>query len=74
MNVVHQGRGGYIEIDGCQYPIELLQGGHFCILFPNKQRHRNSQQHLDALAAFARAQQPAWSVENRSKLVETPPK
>ncbi len=69
MKIVHQGRGGYIEIDGSRYQIEHVQDGHFSILFPGGLRHRKLQLHLNMLAAFAHDQQPEWYVENRSRLV-----
>lgn len=68
MNLVHQGRGGYLEIDGYRYPITLEQGGHFCIVFPAGHRHNKLQAHLDALTAMAANKQPCWYLENRSKL------
>lgn len=32
--IVHQGRGGYIEIAGRQYPIEHIEAGRFVIHIP----------------------------------------
>jgi hypothetical protein len=62
MRIVHQGRGGYIELDGCRYAIEHIQAGHFCIHFHNslfQKRH----EHLAQLTEFAQAQEPKWYVE-----------
>lgn len=67
VNVVHQGRGGYVECDGAKYSIESFSGGHFSIFFPDGNRHSRLQVHLNALKIFAAAQDPDWSVENMSK-------
>ena len=67
IHVVHQGRGGYVECEGSRYPIELVGAGHFVILFPAGNRHARLQEHLGALEQYAAAQDPTWSVENRSK-------
>jgi len=67
INVVHQGRGGYVECEGKQYPIELFERGHFSISFPAGNRHARLQEHLDTLKAFAASRDPKWAIENRSK-------
>jgi hypothetical protein len=58
IKVVHQGRSGYVEIEGRQYGIELFPDGSFSISFPNGNRHANRQAHLDALTAFAETRNP----------------
>lgn len=65
--VVHQGRGGYVEIDGKQYAIEMIAGGQFCIHFPCGHRHSKLKQHLIALMALAEAN-PNLYIESRTKL------
>lgn len=65
--IVHEGRGGHIEIEGCRYAIEAMQDGHFCIHFPNGQRHPRRALHLAALTQLAEAQEPSWRVENKCR-------
>ena len=65
--IVHEGRGGYIEIDGYHYCIEHIGDGRFCIHFPSQNRHSKLQQHLDAMTHLALSQDPTWYVENRTK-------
>lgn len=31
MRIVHEGRGGYLELEGVRYPIEHVEGGRFAI-------------------------------------------
>jgi len=65
--VVHQGRGGYVEVEGTRYPIEHIEGGAFSVSFPGKNRHRRLAQHLEALEALARAEPGKWAIERRGK-------
>lgn len=65
--VVHEGRGGYVEIDGARYPIEHIEGGAFSVSFPGKTRHPRLAQHLQALEALARAEPRRWSIERRGR-------
>jgi hypothetical protein len=44
--IVHQGRGGYIEIDGARYAIEHVGGGRFCIEVPSDAAHLEALQRL----------------------------
>lgn len=67
VNVVHQGRGGYVEYEACRYSIGLEQEGHFCIFSPCAHRHGNMQAHLDRLKVFAALREPSWYVDNRSR-------
>ena len=67
IDVVHQGRSGYVEIDGYRYGIELFDGGHFSIAFPDGNRHSRLQTHLNSLTEFAANQDPPWTVDNRSR-------
>jgi hypothetical protein len=67
LDIVHEGRGGFIAIDTCRYPIEHIEGGHFCIHFPAGQRHRHRDTHLLALESLVREEAPKWQFANRSK-------
>lgn len=68
--IVHEGRGGHVEIEGCRYPIEMFEGGRFCIHFPCGQRHPRRALHLAALKRLAQARQPAWWVEDARRTIE----
>ncbi|MGY6519325.1 MAG: hypothetical protein ACXIUZ_11505 [Lysobacteraceae bacterium] len=65
--VRHQGRGGFVEIDGYRYGIESMGDGRFTISFPGGNRHRRLQAHLTALPQLAAGKSPKWCVEDRSK-------
>jgi len=67
LTVVHQGRGGYIDIDGYRYPIEHIEGGRFCIHFPSGHRHARRDAHLLALQQQVLADPEKWALEDRSK-------
>jgi hypothetical protein len=67
-NVVHQGRGGYVEIDGKQYAIEMFPGGQFCIHFPCGHHHSKLKDHLVALMTLAESKNPKWFIDSRTKL------
>ena len=67
VHVQHVGRGGYVGIDGTDYPIEHVEQGVFVIHFPGGNTPV-LQSHLDALHRYAGRQEPKWFVENRSKL------
>lgn len=67
MNVVYRGRGGYVELDGKKYSIELVNNGSFCISFPDGNRHSKLQQHLEILTEFIEKEKPKWYIENNSK-------
>jgi len=67
LTIVHEGRGGYIDIDGSRYPIEHIEGGRFCIHFPAGQRHPRRESHLLALQQRVLAEPARWLLENRSK-------
>jgi hypothetical protein len=54
--IVHQGRGGYIEIDGERYAIEHVEGGRFCIHVPN------GAAHLDALQLLVDQDPMTWTL------------
>ena len=66
VTVHHEGRGGYVTIEGFDYGIEMCGSG-FVIFFPGGNRHTRMQIHLDALRAYAKTKDPEWCVENRSR-------
>ena len=66
LTIVHEGRGGYIDMDGCRYPIEHIEGGRFCIHFPSGQRHAHRDAHLLALQQRVLAEPEKWALEDRS--------
>jgi len=68
VSVVHQGRGGHVELEGRRYAIEHVQDGGFCIHFPCGHRHARLARHLAILTRFALTQNPPWQVINRSRL------
>lgn len=67
LDIVHEGRGGFIAIGTCRYPIEHIEDGRFCIHFPAGQRHRQRDMHLLALQKLLRDEAPKWQLEDRSK-------
>lgn len=69
--VQHRGRGGFVELDGCRYPIAMEANGAFTIFFPSHQQPDDHQADLDTLVRFAQSRTPAWAVENRSQLAPT---
>ena len=68
LTVVHEGRGGFIEIDSCRYPIEHIDQGRFCIHFPAGQRHARRDAHLRALQQHVLNEPDKWHLENSSKM------
>lgn len=65
--VVHEGRGGYVEIGGRRYPIEHVEGGRFVIHFPAGHRHARRAEDRAALERLARSDPARWVVEHRSR-------
>lgn len=70
MRVVHQGRGGYIEIEDRRYPIEMGEGGRFSIHFSQPPRRRTAEADLAALEALVQQFPEKWALERRRR----PPK
>jgi hypothetical protein len=67
MRVVHEGRGGYIEIEDKRYVIEHVEGGRFCVHFPSGHRHAQLEEHLEALRQLVREEPTKWAIEDRSR-------
>ena len=68
VKVVHEGRGGYVEVDGRRYDIEHVEGGRFCIHFPSGHRTRKRASDLEALEALCRSEPEMWSIERRDRV------
>lgn len=67
MRVVHEGRGGYVEIEERRYPIEMAEGGRFCIHFSGAGRNESWQQDLAALEELVRQEPEKWAIERRTR-------
>jgi hypothetical protein len=65
LRVVHEGRGGYVELDERRYPIELVEGGRFCIHFSGHPRDPQRARHLAALEQLVRDEPQKWAIERR---------
>lgn len=65
--VVHEGRGGYVEVDGYRYPIEHIEGGRFAIHFPAGNRSRKRDEHHRALIALCESAPERWFIESRRR-------
>jgi len=63
MRIVHEGRGGYIEIDGTRYVIEHVEGGRFCIYCPIGRRHARRAAHLEQLRQLVRDEPTKWALD-----------
>jgi hypothetical protein len=63
MRIVHQGRGGYIEIDGEQYAIEHVADGCFAIHI----RARAPSAHRAMLRELVAAEPQKWSLEGHGE-------
>jgi hypothetical protein len=68
VTVVHEGRGGYVEVDGRRYVIEHVEGGHFCIHFPSGHRTRKRGSDLEALEALCRSEPEKWSIDRHDRV------
>ena len=62
VKVVHEGRGGYVELDGFRYTIDHVEGGVFCIQFPSGNKHTRLALHRVELTVFAESRDPKWYV------------
>ncbi len=60
--VVHEGRGGYVELEGTRYPMEHVGEGRFEIHFPNGQRHARLAEHRAALERLVRIEKERFAL------------
>lgn len=67
IKTVHEGRGGYVEIESTRYTIDHVEAGIFCIHFPNGHPARVANKHLPFLEAYAKNKNPKWYVGTRKK-------
>ena len=65
MRIVHEGRGGYIELDDRRYPIEHIEGGRFSIHYPAGKRA--NPEHLSALQHLVDSEPDKWAVESTAR-------
>jgi hypothetical protein len=65
MRIVHEGRGGYIEIDDARYPIEHVGEGRFDIHVSRHKRDAARERHLRELEAFVAKEPDRWSIAKR---------
>ncbi len=61
MRIVHEGRGGYVELEGERYAIEHVADGRFCIHVPRGGRAA----HVEALMRLAAEDPTRWTIERR---------
>jgi hypothetical protein len=64
MRIVHEGRGGYIELDNRRYPIEHIEGGRFAIHYTAGKRPNH--EHLSALQRLVDTEPGKWAVESNA--------
>jgi len=67
VRIVHEGRGGYVEIEGVRYPIDHVAEGRFAIQFPAGHRRPRRDAHRAALEALVAADPGKWALEDRSR-------
>lgn len=67
MRIIHEGRGGYIEISGRRYAIEHVGDGRFAIHFPSGNRHAGRAADLELLARLVSDEPTKWSLEERPR-------
>lgn len=65
--MVHEGRGGYVEVESARYPIEHIAEGRFAIAFPNGTRGATRERHRRALEALVESDPTRWSIETRGR-------
>ena len=64
MRIVHEGRGGYIELDDRRYPIEHVEGGRFTIHYAAGKAP--VVQHLAALERLVEREPEKWALEAKA--------
>lgn len=67
VEIVHEGRGGYVEVDGRRYAIEHIEDGRFLIHYPSGHRTRMRAADLERLEALAKREPDRWSIERRDR-------
>jgi hypothetical protein len=72
VRIVHEGRSGYIEIEGRRYVIEHVEGGRFCVYFPSNNRRALRAGDLAMIEQLVRDEPAKWSIEHRSRARDEP--
>jgi hypothetical protein len=72
LTIVHEGRGGYIEVGDWRYGIEHIHDGGFAIHFPCGNRSPKRFSHRDALITLALAQPEKWALKDHSRKKHDP--
>jgi hypothetical protein len=67
MQIVHAGRGGYIEIGGRRYVIEHVGDGRFCIYYPSGHRHASREADRAELVSLVAREPETWSLVDRTR-------
>ena len=67
LRIVHEGRGGYIELGGHRYLIEHVEGGRFFIHYPSGNRSPSRDGHLATLEALCAAEPEKWRIERHDR-------
>ncbi len=62
-NVVHQGRGGYIEVSNYRFEIEM-QGGepHFCVYFPRRLLDKSLKNAREEIESLVNQEPEKWEL------------
>lgn len=68
VTIVHEGRGGYVEVGGRRYALEHVEGGRFLIHFPSGNRTSARASDLEALEALCRAEPARWRIERHDRV------
>lgn len=58
IRIVHEGRGGHVQLDDARYPIEHVGDGRFVVHVPA----RAPRSHREALAAMVASEPDRWSL------------
>ena len=71
IRVVHEGRSGYVEIEGERYPIELGEGGGFSIHVRSIRDRAKRAAHRAVLEALVASEPTKWALESRRRLTSS---
>ncbi len=63
IQVHHEGRGGYLSVDGRRYVIELVGDGRFTIHVPGRTRDAQRRSDLDALRTWVLSRSETWCID-----------